>query len=397
MFLQGRLARAIIVAAYAIISFLVLNDSKAASGDGEFLKLLKNGEEKMKRREFSEAIIDFSKALELNTNCTECLSSRSWAKLRLRDLEGAEADATQSIRLGSKDMLAYTVRSFTRKYKDDMDGALRDINQAIELEPQVVHLYELRGSIEENKGDAEAALKDYDYVVEKSGEASDYLRRGYFKAAKGDLEGGLADCKIAIEKDGTDGHAYSERAHIKAAANDLAGSLSDFNQAARLETNSANVFGCRGLTKQRAGDLKGALADFQLAVQSNPTNHDYGSINLWLAQCRNGEKKKANEQLSEYLAVRRKSKAPDWPLSIMLFLLDRITEKELEEAARSVVPKKESNQKCECYYYLGMKRQIEGKRPEALAAFRKCVETRRITMCEFGAAQSEITALEKMK
>jgi tetratricopeptide (TPR) repeat protein len=394
MFLQGRLARAIIIAAYAAINFLALNDSKAASGDGEFLKLLKNGEEKMKRREFSEAIIDFSKALELNTNCAECFSSRSWAKLRLRDLEGAEADATQSIRLGSKDMLAYTVRSFTRKYKDDMDGALRDINQAIELEPQVVHLYELRGSIEENKGDAEAALKDYDYVVEKSGEASDYLRRGYFKAAEGDLQGGLADCKIAIEKDGTDGHAYSERAHIKAAANDLAGSLSDFNQAARLDTN-ANFFACRGLTKQRAGDLKGAFADFQLAVQSNPTNHDYGSINLWLAQCRIGEKNKADARLLDYLAVRQKGESQDWPLSIMRFLLGRISEKDLEQAARSAVPKKESNQKCECYYYLGMKRQIEGNKPEALAAFRKCVETRRITLCEFGAAQSEITALEK--
>lgn len=130
-------------------------------------------------------------------------------------------------------------------------------------------------------------------------------------------------------------------------------------------------------------------------MQLNPTNHDYGSINLWLAQCRTREKKKANEQLSEYLAVRRKSKAPDWPLSIMHFLLGKITEKELQEAARSAVPLTENRQKCECYYYLGMKRQIEGNKPEALAAFRKCVETRRITLCEFGAAQSEITALEK--
>src|SRR5882724_1184748 len=149
MFLRGSLARAIIVAAYATISFLILNDSKAASGDSEFLKLFKDGGEKMKRGEFSAAVIDFSKALELNTNCAECFSSRSWAKLRLRDSEGAEADATQSIRLDSKNVFAYTVRSLARSDKDDMAGALRDINQAIELKPQVIYLYELRGNIEE--------------------------------------------------------------------------------------------------------------------------------------------------------------------------------------------------------------------------------------------------------
>jgi tetratricopeptide (TPR) repeat protein len=400
MFLQGRLARVIIVAACAAISFLVLSDSKGASDDDEVRKVWEDGTQKMDRREFSAAIIDFSKALELDPNCIQCFSSRSWAKLRLGDSEGAEADATEAIRLDSNRAFAYFERAIARTDRGNLHGALADINRAIELRPndaRADELYYLRGDIEVLLADLDSALRDFDRAVEIGGTAGGYLRRASVRAAKGDLDGALADCKVAIEKDGANYHAYSERAHIKAAGNDLEGSLSDFNQAARLETNSANVLSCRGLTKQRAGDLKGAIADFQLAVQLNPTNHDYGSINLWVAQSRIGEEKKANEQLSEYLAVRRKSKAPDWPLSIMHFLLGKITEKEMEEAARSAVPATEKKQKCECYYYLGMKRQIEGNKYEALAAFRKCVETRRITMCEFGAAQLEITALEKMK
>jgi tetratricopeptide (TPR) repeat protein len=395
MSLGGNLGRAIRVLAYAAGCFLLLINSNAAPADSELSKLLQNGENKRKRGEYSAAIIDFNRALEMDTNCAECYSKRGWAKLQSNDPDGAAADATQSIRLDSKDALSYFVRSLARWDRDKLDGALADMNQAIELRPEADTFYELRGNIEDLKGDSSAALKDYDRAIEKAGKPRAYRLRASLKANQGDFEGGLADCAIAIQKDAANGAAYSLRAHIKAAANDLAGSISDFDLAAKLETNNASVFACRGLTKQRTGDLKGAFEDFRLAVNANPTNHDYGSINLWLAQCRRGEKSKADEQLSQYVAARGKNEGAEWPLPLMRFLLGRMNENELEQAACSPVPKRERKQQAECHYYIGMKKLIEGNKTEALAAFRKCVETGRATLCEYGIAKSQVETLEK--
>jgi Flp pilus assembly protein TadD len=114
MFPRGSLARVVIVAACAAINFLVLNDSKGASDDDEVRKLFEDGGQKIDRGEFSAAIIDLSKALELDPNCAQCFSSRSWAKLRLRDPEGAEADATEALRLDSNRAFAYFERGIAR-------------------------------------------------------------------------------------------------------------------------------------------------------------------------------------------------------------------------------------------------------------------------------------------
>ncbi len=92
--------------------------------------------------------------------------NRAFEKYEAKDYSGAIADYDKAIELDPQNAFAYYNRGTARKDKGDMDGAIADFNRAIELDPQDIFIYCLRGIVRKDKGDMDGAIADFNRAIE---------------------------------------------------------------------------------------------------------------------------------------------------------------------------------------------------------------------------------------
>jgi tetratricopeptide (TPR) repeat protein len=123
------------------------------------------GLNKVDQNNYSEAIENFTKALEINPNddaANAIISSYiGLAKSDLKDYGGAISDLTKAIELNSEYTFAYISRGLAKSDLKDFGGAILDYTKAIELEPDGFDIYDLRGTAKKNLGDLNGACGDW--------------------------------------------------------------------------------------------------------------------------------------------------------------------------------------------------------------------------------------------
>ena len=137
----------------------------------------------------------------------------------------------------------------------------------------------------------------------------------------------------------------------------------------------------------------GALSDFYEACELNPTN-DYTHFGIWLSSSLLGNSKGATEELKKYLATLQANKTNDWPSQIGCFLVDQMTEKELISAAENANARRNQEQHCEAYFYIGSKRLVVGDKAVAASYFEKCLATGVQNFNEYQSAKAELRVLK---
>ena len=90
---------------------------------------------KAAEKNFSEAIADYTKALELKPNDPVAYSARGNAKRDNGDFDGAIADYTKTLELRPNNPATYSARGSAKRDKGDFDGAIADYTKALELKP----------------------------------------------------------------------------------------------------------------------------------------------------------------------------------------------------------------------------------------------------------------------
>jgi tetratricopeptide (TPR) repeat protein len=134
--------------------------------------LMKEGVE-----DWQGALLDYSKALKINSEYANAYNNRGNIKLKLADYPGAIIDYDQAIALNHRFVEAYSNRGIARQYLGDDAGAGEDFDQAIELNATYVDAYFRRGVVRQNLGDYAGATEDFDKVVELDPESGDKILR----------------------------------------------------------------------------------------------------------------------------------------------------------------------------------------------------------------------------
>ena len=102
---------------------------------GQAEALFKSGQQRYDRGDWTGAIADLTRALELDPKLIGAYDYRGCAHTRTGDWAGAIGDFDRLIQLDPKDSAAHEKRALAKSGRGDVEGASADLNQAIELSP----------------------------------------------------------------------------------------------------------------------------------------------------------------------------------------------------------------------------------------------------------------------
>ena len=124
------------------------------------------GDLRVELKNYQGAIIDYSKAIQLDSKASEYYFDRGYAKGQLKNYLGALSDYNKTIQLNAKDYAAYLNRGNMKVELKNLNGAFIDYNKSIELNPESAKTYYARGLAKEKIKDYEGAISDYNKTLE---------------------------------------------------------------------------------------------------------------------------------------------------------------------------------------------------------------------------------------
>ena len=170
-----------------------------------------------------------------------------------RDYDQAVADYTAAIALDGKNADLYNNRGNAYHAKRDYARALRDFDKAIALNAAHALAYNNRGIVHGDMGDFGRAIQDYDQAIAiHPAYASAYNNRGNIRAKQGDFRMAVQDYSQAIVLKPSYVGAYNNRAMAYGALGQYAEAADDFQQSMALRPNETAKAGLAALERRTA-------------------------------------------------------------------------------------------------------------------------------------------------
>lgn len=118
--------------------------------------------------------------------------------------------------------------------------------------------------------DVNVALDDCTALINQTGGAIAYGRRGAVWAAKGEFQNAIADYTIAIKLASDNSLLYCNRGGVKLSIGDFDGAIVDSTEAIRLNPKSAHAYHVRGFAWANKKQYEKAMKDYRESVRIDP-------------------------------------------------------------------------------------------------------------------------------
>lgn len=230
----------------------------------------------MKMGKKSEAINDFSKAMELKSDYAAAYCYRGHVYGSLREYEKSVADLNKCISLDLKPnqaSVAYHARGLSYEFLKKYDEAIRDFTKAISLNPKYINAYGNRGLCYFRTNKFPEAVEDYNQVIALDPkQANAYYFRGNVFLEQKKYEAALQDYDQAISLNPEYRDAYGSRGIVYVRMKKYAEAMSDYNKAILLDPDSARTYFNRALLCEKMGKKGQAMADLKKAAKLGNEN-----------------------------------------------------------------------------------------------------------------------------
>lgn len=159
----------------------------------------------LKRKQFNQAIKDYSDALSKGIVNAGIYARRGGAKIATGDLQGALADFDRSVELNPASIEMRSNRALLLFQLGKKQEALSEADAAVELDPMQPRAHLVRAQIYVSLNRIEDAIAEYDRILEKNpNEAVARLNRGEVAMALGRMQSARADleaaCKLGLQQ-----------------------------------------------------------------------------------------------------------------------------------------------------------------------------------------------------
>ncbi|MDZ7967396.1 MAG: tetratricopeptide repeat protein [Nostoc sp. DedSLP03] len=234
------------------------------------LLYIKKGDEYVRKGEYTNAIINYTQALELNNNIS-LYYKRGLAHYQIGDYEAAIADYSQAIQINIHDAKSYNQRGLALYQLGRLEEAINDYTQAIRINPNIAVTYKNRAEARSHVGDNQGAIEDYTQAIKINPHYADaYKNRGITRYLLGSQPGFPQAIKINPQ----DAIAYKKRGNARSDLGDFQGAIEDYTQAIQINPNYADAYYNRGNARSDLGDFESAIEDYTQAIQINPSYAD---------------------------------------------------------------------------------------------------------------------------
>jgi tetratricopeptide (TPR) repeat protein len=250
-------------------------------------------------REYSTAIIQFNKSIELDPEYHRSWLNRGIAKIGLKDFQGAREDFNHAVTLKRGFATGYILRGVSNYHLGDTDPMLSDleiglqldfkalssvldiaadaVNKAIELAPENANYYFARGYAQFVQKNYRPALADFTKAVDMVSGSSEFLKyAGATKVYLEDTEGAQTDLNIALGINPDDPEIYY---YLGILMNDIeeqpSRAFEYFNLAIELDDSNPVYFYHRSKTSYNLMDYQSARDDINMALYLNHHSGDY--------------------------------------------------------------------------------------------------------------------------
>jgi tetratricopeptide (TPR) repeat protein len=298
---------------------LPLSGGSSAEGQESPRIYFQNGQRAYRDKDFRNAVLLFTKAIEKDPRFVDAYLQRAWADLGLggkAGFESAAADAAKVIELDPSRKEVHFARgkaymgeaslapSANRRaeFMALIDKALADYQIALDADPGSVVIQIDMGQAHFAKGDLDRALAAFSSVYEKKREEPGL--EPSLKALFGEFERRKRsiDCGNAVQTWVLAGQFYHDRGRYDE-------TIRCYSRAIDLGLTGRSIFMSRGSVYGRLGDFAHAIADADMDIKLNADEFSYG----FRGQIREkmGDLDKAIQDLSEAIRIRSKKEGRD--------------------------------------------------------------------------------------
>ena len=115
---------------------------------------------------YDDAILDFSKALELDNQFVVAITNRGFVMMTQGNFEGAENDFTESLRLDAAQPMVISLRAGSKLSRGDIEAAIKDYNDVLKWDSKNAVGHAELGFALFFSGKHQAALAEFDQAAE---------------------------------------------------------------------------------------------------------------------------------------------------------------------------------------------------------------------------------------
>ncbi|MEM8503706.1 MAG: tetratricopeptide repeat protein [Cyanobacteria bacterium P01_D01_bin.1] len=221
--------------------------------------------------EYSKALVDFSRAIELDPEYKWAITERGKTHLLMNNYPEALVDFSRAIELDPEDQWATALRGYAYRLMERYSEAISDFSRAIELDSEGQWATAQRGKTYLLMDSYPEALADFSRAIELDPEDQwATAQRGGTYLLMDSYPEALADFNRAIELDPEDQWATAQRGGTYLLMERYSEALADFDRAIELDPEYKRAIASRGETYQLMERYPEAVTDFARAIELDP-------------------------------------------------------------------------------------------------------------------------------
>ena len=222
------------------------------------------------KKDYERAIVDYTRALEIKSNAIT-YNNRGSAWKNMGEIDKAKQDFHTAIEQDPQNPDGY--RNLGKLYLDNEEykKATEVLSALIEIEPDNPYALSQRGEAWLNRNEHDKAIQDYSSSLQYNPEnAYAWGQLGYIWKIKRDLDKAIVNFSKQLDLDPMNDWAFWQRARCWHEKKDNDRALADYTRALKIAPLNAVYYSDRGVSWNDKGDIDKALSDYSKAIEINP-------------------------------------------------------------------------------------------------------------------------------